>query len=294
MATGSQRGWLCARLPVELALFGMVGWISPLVPYASAQPGPTYVPCLDTMAVNSAAVSVVVIADLCTPTSCGQGSNVIVNAEEHLKGSSGAERSPGSRYAFQINAPATTLAGWKAGASRLLVFDHLGNDPLSANQNQKVIDLSAHDLRVLTAEMGILRGPEQILEATRKAIGRHLNVYAMLTFSRSIPAEIAHELGVTFWPKTTVPADSDLEQWALSALNSREDSERSEAANALGYFPSEDNAYRLKRLLDDPALSNNGPGNVNIYFVRADAYRSLIRMGVTVPKPLLEKKPEQP
>jgi hypothetical protein len=270
----------------------MVGWISPVVPYAGAQPGPSYVPCLDTMAVNSATVSVVVIADLCPPASCGKGSNVIVNVEERLKGNSGVERPAGSRDALQINAPATTLAGWKVGASRLLVFDHLDRNGVDANQ--EVIDLSARDSRVLTADMRILLGPEQILEATRRAIRRHPNVYGMLTFSRSLPAEIAHELGVQWWPMTTIPADSELEQWALSALDSRDDNERSEAASALGYFPSDDNASRLKRLLDDPALSNNGPGVVNFYFVRQNAYRSLVRMGVTVPRPVFEKAPERP
>lgn len=260
-----------------------------LVNCANAQPGPTYVPRLDTMAVNSATVSVVVIVDLCTPTSCGQASNVIVNAEEHLKSSGWTEHSTGSRYAFQINAQAATLADWKAGANRLLVFDHLGSDPSWGNQKQKVIDLSARDLRVLTTDMSILRGPEQIVEATRKAIGRHPNVYGMLTFSKSIPAEIAHELGVTVWPMTTVPADADLEQWALSALDSREDGERAQAASALGYFPSEENASRLQRLLDDPALSNNGPGAVNSYFVRRSAYESLVRMGVRVSEPVLKK-----
>jgi hypothetical protein len=277
---------------VQLALVGMFGWISPLVPYASAQTA-SYVPCLDTLAVNSTAISVVVIADLCSSNSCGQA-NVIVNVEERLKGSSGAERSAGSREGFRIDAQATTLAAWKAGANRLLVFDHLRNDPLSATRNQEVIDLSARDLRVLTADMSVLFGPEKVLEATRRAIVRHPNVYGMLTFSKNIPAETAQELGVTGWTMTTVPVDSDLEQWALSALYSKKDGERAEAASALGYFPSEDNASRLERLLDDPALSNNGPGNVNIYFVRQDAYRSLIRMGVTVPEPVLEKKPERP
>lgn len=244
------------------------------------------------MAVNSTTVSVVEIASLCTPASSGRGSNVIVNIEERLKGRTGVERSPDSREAFQINAPATTLAEWQAGASRLLVFDRLDND--GDTRDQKVVDLSARDLRVLTADMNILRGPGQILEATRKAIGRHPNVHGMLTFPRSLPAETARELGITWWPMTAVLADSDLEQWALSALDSRNDRDRSEAASALGYFPSEDNASRLKRLLGDPALSSNGPGTVNFYFVRQNAYRSLIRMGVTVPKPVLEKNPERP
>jgi hypothetical protein len=266
-------------------LLAAAGWIS----FANAQPGPSYVPCLDTMAINSAEVFVVTIADRCTPAHCTQDNNVIVNVEEHLKGD------PGDRFQFRIDAPAAALADWKDRGSRLLVFDHLGSDPSWAgNAKVKTIDLSARDLRILTADMSILSDPVQILQAAKEAIGRHLNVYGMVTFSRSIPPAVARELGVDFWPKTTVPADSELERWALSALDSKQDNERSEAADALGYFPSEANAARLRPLLDDPALSNNGPGNANIYFVRQNAYRSLVRMGVTVPKPVVEKEPDKP
>jgi len=291
MSTGSLRGWLCARFPAKLALPGMVV-ILQLVPSVGAQT-PAYVPCIDTLAVNSTAVSVVVITDLCTPTTCGRGSNVIVNMEEQLKGSSGPARSAVSRVSFSIDAPAATLAGWKAGANRLLVFDHVRNGPLSSTESQKVIDLSAHGLKALTADMRVLFDPEQIIEGTRRAIGRHPNVYGMLTFSENLSAEAARALGTIAWTVTDVPLDSDLEQRAQSALYSREDGQRAEAARALGHFPSEDNASRLRRLLDDPALSNNGPGNVNIYFVRQAAYASLIGMGVTVLEPVLKKEPER-
>ena len=240
------------------------------------------------MAVNSAVVSVVKIAELCSPPSCSQGNNVILNVEEHLKGNEG------DRFQFRIAASATTLTNWKSRSSRLLIFDHLGNDPSHAsNEKLYVIDLSAYNLKILTADMTILSDPEQIIQVTKKAIHRHPNVYGMFTFSRHIPAETAAQIGSVLWPMTTVLADSDLEQWALSNLNSRQDMERAEAADALGYFPSEANAARLRPLLGDPALSNNGPGVANIYFVRQNAYRALVRMGVAVSKPVLQKEPDR-
>ncbi|MGA3188724.1 MAG: hypothetical protein ABSF22_16585 [Bryobacteraceae bacterium] len=236
-----------------------VSFVLLLVSFALAQPGPSYVPCLDTMAINSAEVFVVTIADLCTPAHCSQDNNVIVNVEEHLKGD------PGDRFQFRIDAPPATLADWKDRGSRLLIFDHLGSDRSWGNAKVKTIDLSVRDLQILTADMSVLVDPGEILRAAKEAIGRHRNVYGMVTFSRSIPPAIARQLGVAVWLKTTVPADSDLERWALNALDSKQDDERSEAADALGYFPSDANAARLRPLLDDPALSNNGYGNVNIY-----------------------------
>ena len=240
------------------------------------------------MAINSAAVFVITIAELCTPAHCTKDNNVIVNVEERLKGDEG------DKFQFRIDAPAATLADWKDRGSRLLVFDHLGSDPSWGDAKVKTIDLSARDLKILTADMNVLSDPALIIETAKEAIRRHLNVYGMVTFSRSIPPVIAHELGVDVWPKTTVPADSDLERWALSALASRQDIERSEAADALGYFPSDANAARLRPLLDDPALSNNRYGNANVYFVRQNAYRSLRRMGVEVPQPVLQKEPGSP
>jgi hypothetical protein len=98
-------------------------------------------------------------------------------------------------------------------------------------------------------------------------------------------------LGQTTQPLTVVPADADLEHWALSALDSPQAVERADAADALSHFPSEANAERLKGLLDDPALSDSGPGAVNVYIVRTKAYQSLLSMGVRVPEPVLRKEP---
>jgi hypothetical protein len=264
-----------------------VGWISLSISLAHAQTQ-SWVPCLDTMAINSTAIFVGEIEDLCTPAHCSQDNNAIVRVEEDVKGDEG------SRFQFRIDAPAATLADWRERGSRLLIFDHLASDLSWGNRKVKTIDLSARDLKVLTADMRVLTDPAQILQAVKEAIGRHPNVHGIVTFSRNIPPAVGQQIGVTVWPMTTVPADSELERWALSALDSRQDAERAEAAAALGNFPSEANAARLKSLLDDPALSNNGPGNTNFYIVRQNAYRSLVRMGVTTAKPVLQKEPGKP
>jgi hypothetical protein len=100
--------------------FAAVGWVSLLVAFANAQPGPSYVHCLDTMAINSAEVFVVTIAELCTPGDCIQKNNVIVSIEQRLKGD---EVDQSDKYQFRIDAPSATLADWKERRSQLLVYE---------------------------------------------------------------------------------------------------------------------------------------------------------------------------
>jgi HEAT repeat protein len=105
---------------------------------------------------------------------------------------------------------------------------------------------------------------------------------------------------------TGVPINADLEHWAQSVLDANQkgisggpdyvdrDAERKEAADALGHFPSEANATRLKRLLNDQAVTVGDRAGVEIYFVRQIAYESLERMGVKVPEPVLRKEVVRP
>jgi hypothetical protein len=275
--TGFMRFKLCALL--LLLEMGVSG--------AHAQPGPSYVPCLDTMAINAQYVFVGKIAAIHELVRSGANTNVDVNVEKWLKGDGQSDRTQA-----RIDVPVAVLTQWKTRASRLLIFNGAGSDVAAGIEGpERALDLSDPDLKVLTADMEILRDPEGILQAAQRVIERHPGVYRISTFSRSVPSETARILGQTFWPKTAVPADADLERWALSALDSQQAMERAEAADALWRFPSEANAARLKGLLDDPALSNNGPGHVNVYFVRRYAYQSLLRMGVRVPEPIQEKQP---
>lgn len=245
--------------------------------FADGQPGPLFVPCLDTMVINAREVFVARVVQTCREGGrCSASNNVIVEIEKWMKGG-GRD----GKLQYRIEASDTALSEWKMGTSRLLVFGSQGNG--------KAIDLSDPELKVLTADMEVVRVPEVVLDAAQRAIDNHRNIYGILTFRRRIPLEAAKAVGRGWDMVSEVPADSELENWAIAALNSSEAGERADAAAALGYFPSEVNAERLKLLLEDPALSENGPGAVNIYFVRQNAYKSLQRMGLKVAEPVLEK-----
>ncbi len=174
-----------------------------------------------------------------------------------------------------------TLARWRDLGSRLLIFEGGQPDQISFPKTN-VLDLS-YPNRVFTADMKILNDPVQILQALQNAIARYRGG-GIATFVRSLPAGD----GVSGSLYTAVPADKDLESWAISAVDSKEDGERNEAAQALGNFPSGANVERLKRMLDDPAIININ-GTRQVYRVRQSAWESLTRMGVTVSKPVLEK-----
>jgi len=263
------RSQLCSFLLLALTL----------VPCANAQPGPAHIPCLDTMAINSEFVFVGKIVAIHELVRSGANTNVDVSVEKWLKGDGQSDTTQA-----RIDVPVKALTDWKTRGSRLLVFN-------GSENGEKAIDLSDPDLKVLNEDMNILRDPTQILRAVQAAIERHPGVYRISTFKRSVPAETARMFGQDIWSMTTVPADADLERWALSALDSQQAMDRAEAADALWHFPSDANAERLKRLLDDPALSDNGPGE-NFYFVRMRAYQSLLSMGVRVPEPVLKKARE--
>jgi hypothetical protein len=249
------------------------------------------------MATNSKYVFVGKIVEIRELDSSGANTNVVVSVEKWLKGDEQDDT-----IQARIDAPAAILAAWKSRASRLLIFDDLPRDASNIFAGgRNAIDLSDPDLKVLTADMKVLTDSEQILHAAQEAINRHPGVYGISVFRKSLPDATAQMLGHPNQPVrllgnypdlvTSVPADEDLERWALSALDSKHAWERAEAASALGNFHSEVNTVRLKRLLDDPALIGNGHGNPYYYFVRANAYESLMRMGAKVPKPVLQKGP---
>jgi hypothetical protein len=259
-----------------------------LVPCANGQPGPSHVRCLDTMAINAEYVFVGKIVAIHALVRSGANTNVDVSVEKWLKGDGQSDITQA-----RIDVPESALADWKTRAHRLLIFNGTGG-AVDADGSESAIDLSDPDLKVLTADMRVLTDAEPILQSAQEAIKRHPGVYRISTFRRYIPTPAARLLLQTDWAVTSVPADADLERWAISALDSQQAMERAEAADCLWHFPSEDAIARLKRLFDDPALSDNGPGAVNVYFVRRSAYQSLLRMGVRVPEPVTEKRSVSP
>jgi hypothetical protein len=120
-------------------------------------------------------------------------------------------------------------------------------------------------------------------------VGSHLPLYNT-SLGRALICEAAKTWGPSQYPLyTDVPADAALERRAVNAVDSRDDWERAEGAAALCLFPSGENAELLKKLLSDTALSAPGSERPRSYIVRTVAYQSLMRMGVRVPQPILEK-----
>src|ERR1700678_2493490 len=254
-----------------------VTFMSFLIPRAGAQHGPASVKCVETLAINARYVFVGTIVEILDPGRNGANTNVVVNVEKILKGELSYKTQA------RIDVSETILVEWKKQASRLLIFNGVAGDL------ERAIDLSDPDVKVLTADLKVLRNPDQIIKAAQKAIERHPGVYGIDTFARTVPGETAKLFSNFAWFVAIVPADADLEHWAISALDSKQAPERAEAVAALGGFPSEANATRLKRMLDDPGIAS-GSGDTQVYFVRQRAYESLKRMGVKVPEPTLQKE----
>jgi len=260
-----------ARMPIRFCAFMLL--VLMRLFSVDAQPGPSFVaPCIDTMVVNAQYVMVGKIIEIHPLVSNGPDPNVVVDVEKWLKGLPAIDR-----VAVRIDVPVAILTDWKTRSNRLLIL------------GDQAISLSDMDAKVVTAEMKVLTDPAQILQAAQTANARHPGVYKMETFSRRVPPEAAKLLSKETWVTTSVPADADLERWALKALDSNLAEDRAEGAGALSRFPSDSNAARLKKLLNDPALVENGARGNSIYIVRMRAYESLKRMGVTVPEPVIRK-----
>jgi hypothetical protein len=90
-----------------------------------------------------------------------------------------------------------------------------------------------------------------------------------------------------------VPADLQLETWALEAI--RTNNELFQAFHALQYFKSASNIEFVKRLFNDPAFDLSQAGNnngveVRTYRTRELAYSLLQYWGVTVDRPVLREE----
>jgi hypothetical protein len=260
-----------------------------LTSVAAAQPVPTYVECLDTLAINSRGVFVATVSDLCDAAHCSAGNNAVLKVERYLKGNAG------DRFQFALDAPAPQVAEWKAEGSRLLIFDGLTEDAGSGASSMRIIDLSQPAAKVLTADMRVLTEGPQILTAAEQAIERNPNVLRMVTFERPLTGDAAKAFGGDM-PVTRVPADAGLEHWAMGVLHAKAgsaDAQRWQAVQALGLFRSEEATRLLTSLLNDPATVVMQPAESNLgvevraYPVREQAYQVLHGWGVSVAQPVL-------
>jgi hypothetical protein len=265
-----------------------------VVPFAGAQqPIYTFVPCLDTMAINSRYVLVAQIAEIHATVFDGADNNVIVSIEKSLKGGQSG------KLELRIDASPAALAAWKESSSRLLLFDGDANPSTGAGKTNKPIDLSSSNLKILTADMKVLIDPEQVLQAAQKAISRHSSangIYTIDTFTRSLPPETAKALGAKISPYTNVPVDPELERWAQSVIRGKTTGRRAESVAALRYFKSKENIRLLTPLLNDPtwvylkSAEENMGVEIRVYNVREAAYQVLKNWGVNVVEPVVQEQ----
>ncbi len=288
--------WAMNNLKFRLCAFLL--FIPLLVPSVNAQDGNPRVACLDTMAINSDYVFVGIIVNV--RKSITTEHDVDVTVERWLKG-----KGEIGKYATTIaNVGERVLTDWKTNGSRVLIFQLPSNhSTVSTGIMVNAINLSDPDLKVLTANMQLLRDPQQVLRATENAINRHPGIQRISTVMRTLPDDIAAAFGHPNQKDRTneladlvedVPVDADLERWAQSAVVSKRDTERQDAARALGYFPSDANAALLKRLLDDPAVMRPYYRSDLYYFVRDTARDSLKRMGRKAPQPVSREETIRP
>src|SRR5262249_51934616 len=157
------------------------------------------------------------------------------------------------RLRVRLPQPASILAGWKDRSSRLLLAAE--GDPPAATG---VIDLADQELQVLTADLTLLRKPDEVIRAANETVRRLPGVKRIATFSLRVPREAVAGTRWEAYYQTggyvtvTVPVDERLEKRAREYLSSKSYGQREEGARALRYFKSDENLTRVKALLNDP------------------------------------------
>jgi len=274
-----------------------------------AQEGPTYVPCIDTWAINSSSVLVAKIVEVCSSSRCGAGAGggntVALKVERTLKGDEGSQlKLPGNQLKLQLDARLDALKDWKKRKASLLIFDGLDVDPVSSvKAPAQVMDLSDAGLSIITKEMQVLHDPDEILAAAESAIKGHPGVGRVNTFPKMLLNETMG-LNNGTPPLALVPVDAHLESWARAVLlgpahPSLDAALRPEAVRALEYFQSEGNVSLLRTLLNDPAnvtqaAEFNLGVEVRTYPVRQEAYTVLKAWKVDAVEPLTREEKSMP
>jgi hypothetical protein len=173
-----------SQTPSSRRLVGITCAVALLLPslaiFVHAQHGPMHLLCIDTLAINSKSILVGKIAEIHDVAPNVPDANVSVRVERWLKGGAGSDT-----IETRIESPVVVLTQFKDQGSRLLIFT--GVDTIKVfHGNGNAIDLSSPSL-ILTADMKVLKDPEQILQATQKAIERYRGVSDIATFQRSLP-----------------------------------------------------------------------------------------------------------
>ncbi len=149
-----------------------------------------------------------------------------------------------------------------------------------------MIELTPDRPDVFTADFRLLHDPNQIIQAARDAVERTpSNVLRLRTCRLMVPRDLYKG---TRWEDGAglmleVPADVQLEKWAIELLHHENPSNRLQAAQSLRYFKSERNAKLVAKLLNDPVSD-----------VRYAASQSLKRWEMEAKPPALSREKQEP
>jgi hypothetical protein len=115
------------------------------------------------------------------------------------------------------------------------------------------------------------------------------------TFPLTVPIKGGYRFGRGGNTRVAVPVDDTLEKKAVQYLGSKERWRRTEGAEALKYFKSEEHIARLKGLLSDadpyiPESESDLGVEVRIHTVRKAAFETLKYWGIAVKEPVLQEK----
>lgn len=149
-----------------------------------------------------------------------------------------------------VSPPTSKYKDWLDRSCRLLI---ISND--SSPDCPTVIELAPTGADVFTAELRLLHDPSEIIQAAKDAIERTpSNIRRLCTLRIMLPRERCKG---TRWEggdglMVEVPADAQLEKWAIGSLDHQNPWNRRWAAQALRYFKSAQNAEYVAKLLKDP------------------------------------------
>jgi len=204
---------------------------------------------------------------------------------------------PYRRMQAEMPFSAVVLVDWQERSCSLLIaYDE------QAPHASTVINLSDEKLKVLTADLKLLRDPAAVIKAAKEALRltpatiKRIHVFG-LDVPRAVRAGTSWEEFGYF--NLEVPVDQRLEKRAHVYLRSNDYGRRSEAARALRFFHSEGNIALAKTLLDDSTWGILQPPDENgieerYYGVRAAAYQALKTWGVEVEQPVIRERKAVP
>lgn len=219
----------------------------------SAQPLIDSVASIDSLVINADYVyvgKIIEVRDEPIPSGSDMpGFNFEV--EEYLKVPIEEEFTPTIKQrGMFVSPPTTKYKDWMDRSCLLLI---ILND--ASSHSPTIIELAPNRAEIFTAGFRLLHDPGEILQAAKDAIDRTPgSVRRLCTHRLLLPQETykgsrwAGRDGLML----EVPADAQLEKWAIGSLDHQNPWNRLQAARSMRYFKSDQNAQLVAKLLDDP------------------------------------------